>query len=1090
MRTLGRLRASIGISLIVFLAACRGGVPALPAAPAQTMTQSASPAAGTAVDDFHGFLRFEHLSLEDGLSQSSVNAILQDRQGFLWFGTQDGLDRYDGYEIQVFRPELDNPNSLGDRWITQLAQDASGEIWIGTRLGGLNGFDPTTGRFIHYQNDPGNLSSISSNDVLSLLVGADGTIWVGTSLGLDEFDPRSGKFTHFRHYLPNQEDPNSQVAVEVNVIYQDARGELWLGTSDGLEAFDPATQLFHVHPFNPSGKTAPGSEVVTAIAPATDGGLWVGLNDALTYFDPANAEFTQLLPLGRFAVDPQEARVTALLDDGSGTVWVGTDAGLVRLDPRTLKSTLNRHNAAIPDSLASDRVLSLFQDAGEVIWVGSIGGGVDKYDRGRDKFYYYRNDPADPNSLSNNNVQAISVDATGAAWIGTDGGGLDRFDPITEKFEHFLHDPNDPGSLNSDTVWSVYRDQYGTLWVGTSAGLDQFDEQTGIFIHHVHDSADPASISGNTVVTVREDRSGRLWVGTNAGLDRFDRLSGTFIHYRSSNDIDGITQDEVVSFLEDARGDFWVGTFDKGLYRIDWSADTYTFYQAAPQVPGSLSSDSVMEVTQDAQGNLWVATAGGGLDRYLPASNSFLTYTERDGLPNAVVYSAVPDAGGSLWLSTNFGLARFDPQTKSFRNFTVSDGLQSNEFNMGAYARAPDGSIYFGGVNGFNIFYPDRIRDNGFVPPVILAALTQDGQPLQTASTLSATHAIRLDWPKNSFEFELAALSYAEPVKNQYAYVLQNFDSAWNLTGANRSGRYTNLPSGTYTLVAKASNNDGVWSQPVTLLSITIVPPIWQTWWFRLALAGLLGLAVVGSFQIRTKSIQHRNQQLEKLVQERTREIEALFEKTKELAIVEERNRLARDLHDSAKQKAFAALAQLGTADGIVTHNLPAGREHLKEAENLVYEVIQELTFLIQEMYPLALKEKGLINALREYVFEWENRTDIRVNLKVTQETRLPLNVEQALYRIVQEALANVARHSQAGRVELALEFAATGVTLVISDDGHGFDPGTRSNGIGLRLIRERTESINGQLTIASSTGNGTRILISIPPQPETKPGG
>jgi len=1092
MRKRACVHAVLAIFLGVGLAACGSRQPETDLAP---VTATSSPVAnasvaGQVVDEFHGFLRFEHLGLEDGLSQSSVNTILQDQQGFLWFGTQDGLDRYDGYTFKVYRPDLNDPNSLSDRWITKLIQDTSGDIWIGTRLGGLNQFDPRTNTFTHFVHDPGDLTSISSDNIFSLLQDSSGNLWIGTEKGLDLYDPQNRTFSHFRHYLPNPEDPNSQISAEVNVIYQDAAGTIWLGTNNGLESFNSTNQLFRTYARDPNTKAIPGSYAVFSIDAAADGGIWVGSNTGLAHFDPVSSQFTQFFPSPSSSGTRVDTNVTAVFDDLTGTVWAGTDEGLIRLDSLTLKTTFYRHNAAILDSLASDRVLSIFCDRGGVLWIGTNGGGVDKYDRGRDKFYYYRNDPGDPNSLSNNNVLHIFIDPSEIAWIGTDGGGLNRFDPVAERFTHYLHDPDNPDSLNSNTVWSVYRDQYGTLWVGTEAGLDQFDEKTGKFLHHVHDSQNPSSVAGNKVVTIGEDRKGLLWIGSNAGLDRFDRLSGAFFHYRSTNDIDQVTQDQVVTFYEDGNSNFWVGTFNKGLYRIDWKTNRYYYYQYNSQLSGSLSNNSVMDITQDRDGNIWVATAGGGLDKYLPATDSFKIYTEADGLPNAVLYSVVEDASGSLWLSTNFGLSRFDPRNEIFRNFSVSDGLQSNEFDRGAYAIGQNGAIYFGGVNGLNVFFADRIQDNKYTPPLVLDSITQDGVPIQAQLLKNGSRSISLNWPKNSFEFELAALSYAEPGKNQYAYMLENFETSWNIIGTNRTGRYTNLPSGTYALKVKASNNDGVWSEPVTAMDITIVPPFWQTWWFRGLAAGLLVLFVFGGYQIRTKSIQHRNQQLERLVQERTREIEILFEKTKELAVIEERNRLARDLHDSAKQKAFAALAQLGTANGTVTHNLAVGKEHIKEAENLVYEVIQELTFLIQEMYPLALKEKGLINSLREYIFEWENRTDIRINFRILDETRLPINIEQALYRIVQESLANVARHSHATRADLSVDYRESDVTVVIADNGCGFDPSSKSSGIGLRLIRERAESIGGQVTIESLAGSGTKIMIRVPHPTDPDSGG
>ena len=344
-----------------------------------------------------------------------------------------------------------------------------------------------------------------------------------------------------------------------------------------------------------------------------------------------------------------------------------------------------------------------------------------------------------------------------------------------------------------------------------------------------------------------------------------------------------------------------------------------------------------------------------------------------------------------------------------------------------------------------------------------------------------------MNWPKNYFEFEFVALDYTDPAENQYAYQLIDFDKEWNYLGAKNSGRYTNLPGGTYTLNLKGSNHDGVWNETGVKIQVRVVPPLWESWWIRGSLILLLAAGVYGAYQGRVKSIQTRNRELESQVRERMKEIEQLFEQTKELAVVEERNRLARDLHDSAKQKAFAALAQLGTAKSLVTNHTLSAKNHLEEAENLVYEVIQELTFLIQEMYPLALQEKGLVTALREYFYEWENLNDIPVTFKVEGEQTMPLDTAQAIYRIIQEALANVARHSQANHVAVSITYFTDSVQVIIADDGVGFDPGKKLSGVGLRSMRERAGMISGQLVVESEPGKGAKITLSAPFQAEPK---
>jgi signal transduction histidine kinase/ligand-binding sensor domain-containing protein len=923
-------------------------------------------------------------------------------------------------------------------------------------------------------------------------------------------------------------------------------------------------------------------------------------------------------------------------------LWVGTANGLNRY--RAGQGFVHYLNdPTFSKSLSENSIAALYEDHSGILWIGTHGGGVNLYDRRHDMFAYYRHDPRDKNSINDNSITALYVDSEGYAWIGT-GNGLNRFNWSSNHVLSYQHDRKDLTSLGFNEVTSIAEDQNGVLWIGTFNGLDSFDRLTSTFTHYRRDLVDSKSLSSNYVYSVFVDSQNDVWVGTYAGLDRLDRETGKFIHYAYQPDNPASLSGNIVfSIYEDLEGNLWVGTFESGLNRLDRASGAFTRYRYDPQDKTSLNNDSVSSIYQDSQGRLWIATIGGGLNLYHPETDSFSYYIEKDGLPSGVIYGILEDEQGSLWMSTNFGIARFNPITRVYRNFDAGDGLQSNEFNSNAFAKGKGGELYFGGINGLTVFEPDKIVDNPYPPQVVLTSLTQGDQPVQTQSSVEMLQAVTLQWPQNSLEFDFAALSFNEPGKNQYAYFLENFDTNWHFIGTKRNGRYTNLPGGEYTLLIKGANSDGVWNETPTRIAVTVIPPFWQTNWFRVSIAVAAVALTVGGVGLRTKSIRDRNRALQRLVQERTfaletrnREMEALykaderilrnvslnqvyqtlvdvavdmlhadrsvvfawdekqtkvrprvshgyspatlkvmefargegnvgqvlatgkpiiapqldletirpdvraavlaegirsfmhlpivvdhkviavfnvaftgpefidedtvrvftalvnraaisianmelFEQTKDLAVMEERNRLARDLHDSAKQKAFAALAQLGTARGILNGNGHLVTPHLNEAENLVSDVIQELTFLVQEIYPIALQEKGLATTLREYVFEWENRNDAQVNVSIRDERRLPLEIEQAIYRVTQEALANVARHSQARRVDLSLVYNGDSLQLFVSDNGQGFDMNTRPQGMGLRSIRERVSSIRGTAQIQSAPGQGTRIMVQVP---------
>lgn len=1231
----------ICLAFCFLLAVCKSRQPVSAPVPAGNLLASQDAKITLGGPPPKGSLRFERLGIESGLSQSTVHAILQDKYGFLWIGTQDGLNRYDGYSFKVFRPDLEAPDSLSDRWITSLFEDSQGYLWIGTRQGGLNRYDPVTGKFTCYLHDSQDPLSLSNNFVTAILENEKGELWVGTNSGLNLLERQTGRFQRFFS------DPDIAGTLSSNLIttlFEDSRGILWIGTEDGrLNRYNSATKAFRAYVQDPKRSAALKGNPITRIIEDHNGHLWIACYEGLSRFDPAQSRFTRYQHAENQPSSLVSNVVMSLYRDRSGILWVGTDRGLDRFDPRVGEFTHYQFDPGDQTSLSDNGIRAIYEDRGGVLWVGTFSGGLNKYNQRQDQFAYYHHEPSASNSLSGNMVFSIHADAHGVVWVGTHDNGLNRYTPRLDLFTHDLHDPADPNSLPSDHVFAVFVDDTDNLWVGTDKGLSRRNVGASGFVHYFPNPGDPGRLSGAPVYAIYQDRSGVLWVGTQEGLNRVGP-AGKFTRYQADSNLpDAISGDFVTAIYEDHAGNLWVGTFDSGLNLFDRQAGTFTHFRRNREDSNSLSNDSVMAIYQDRNERLWVATAGGGLNLFRPGTGDFAHYGEKDGLSNNVIYGILEDGAGNLWLSTNSGLSRFDPQAVSFRNYTISDGLQSNEFNMNAYAQGSDGVMYFGGINGFNAFDPAEIKDSAYPPPVVLTSFATSGESPAGLLQPEVLNEVTLAWPDNNFSFEIAALSFAQPDRNQYAYMLEDFDEEWNYIGASREGRYTNLPGGVYHLRLRGTNDTGVWNESSQPIQVTVIPPFWQTWPFRiLVVLTMLGLGF-GAYHMRVRSIQDRNLQLESLVKERTcalqkrtEEMEALyygdekiirsvtldqvfqaivdvavkmlyadcsvvfvwdqkqtrvaprvsqglapqtlavlnfqkgegavgkvletgealvvsdleketlrpdvraaltaegifswvnlpvivnnrvigvfnvgfkhpgaipedsvrlfaalvqraalsienmqlFEQTKELAVIEERNRVARDLHDSAKQKAFAALAQLGAISGILKTDPASVWSHLGEAENLVYEVIQDLTFLIQEMYPMALKEKGLATTLREYIFEWENQNGVMINLQIENPQRMALQTEQALYRTIQEALANVARHSSADQVRVRLVYTSDKVEVTVEDNGLGFDAKHAHNGMGLRTIRERAESIGGQAAVDSQPGGGTRVTITAP---------
>ncbi len=1220
--------------IMTFLSACISNTSAIVSEPQRT---SVPPKALKDGDpNFNRSIRFEHISLEQGLSQSVINVIFQDSTGFLWIGTEDGLNRYDGYSFTIYKPEEESENSLSNRWITSIVEDEDGYIWRGTRQGGLNRFDPRSGLFTVFKHDPADKNSLSNNRVNTLYVGKNNTLWVGTDSDLDRYNKGS---QNFDHYLGDEDGLKNPITA----LFQDSAGFLWIGLHDnGLYQLNEGTNSITAFTASDDISTLSDNNV-TSITEDSGNNLWVATLNGLNRFKPTTQTFVRY----NYRPDNPDSIssnvVNQLYVDHNGVLWVATNEGLNIYNTQLNQFIRYRHEPENPGSVSNNLVLSILEDRGNVMWIGTNGGGLNKYNRKQDEFAYYRGDLSNPNSLSGNLISAVFVEPNSTVWIGTLDSGLNRFSPATGDFKQYHHDPLNPTSLSSDQIYSIHVDRHGVLWVGTSNGLDLFDPTTGKS-RRFEPLQDSNSLSGLPVYAIYEDRKGYLWFGTNAGLDQFNPVTETFTHYKyDPQDPASLSDSQVVAIKEDLQDDLWVGTMDGGLNRLDTNTGDFVHYQNRRGDPKSLGNDSVLSLYESKNGTLWIGTAGGGLNRYDIKTDSFTSFTEKDGLPNNVINGILEDKENNLWVSTNYGLSRFNPFTNEFRNYTVSDGLQSNEFNSNAHAITIHGEMYFGGINGINFFDPLTISTDTYVPPVVLTSLTQNGAPLTTEVQAEKLEEFTLQWPNNSFEFEFAALSYSQPNKNQYAYKLENFDDSWNNIGTKHNSLYTNLPGGTYTLKLRGSNSDGIWNDNGRSIALTVIPPFWETWWFRSFSVLVFGTLIAAGYRWRVKAIEGRNRQLENLVQrrtsdleKRTRDIEALyeaderiirnvtlqqvfqtlvdvsvsvlkadrsvvfvwheekkkilprvsqgfqvetlfalnfdegegmvgeamttgepviisdlkinklrgdlqtvirnegiqsyahfpivvdgkvvaifnvaytrpnalnedsirlftalanraslaianmelFEQTKDLAVMEERNRLARDLHDSAKQKAFAALAQLGTANGIIRNKPEDVIPHLSEAETLVYEVIQELTFLIQEIYPIALQEKGLPTTLREYIFEWENRNDAVINLTIQNERPLPLDIEQAVYRFIQEALANVSRHSKAQRVDISLVYNPESLQVIIADDGHGFDMNQKAKGMGLRSMRERISSIRGIVQIQSAPGQGTRLIAQLP---------
>ena len=1016
---------------------------------------------------------FKRITTEDELSQSAVYAIAQDRRGFMWFGTQDGLNRHDGYRFTVFQHDPLDSLSLSANWIAALHEDRHGALWVGTHGGGLNRYDPQTGHFTAYRHRPDDDASLAGDIVSAIYEDRDGALWIGTYNGLSRFDPGAGAFTTYRH---DPADPTSLGSNRALVLAEDADGVLWVGTDEGgLNRLDRDTGQFTAYRHDPSDPTSLSADVILSLYADRAGTLWVGTaGGGLNRFDAATEAFTTYRNDPAAPTSLSHNRVLSIAEDADGVLWVGTDGGgLNRFDPQTERFTRLRHDPADTRSLAHDVVSSIFEDRAGTLWVGTAGGGLSK----KARFLRYRHRPGAPNTLPNNPILAFHEDRAGRLWIGTDGGGLSQLDSADGRFTTYTHNQADPASLGSNRVMTVTEGRDG-LWIATSNGLDRLDPAAGRFTHFRHDPDDTTSLSDNRLFFAYEAPSepGVLWVGTWDGLNRFDPETGQVTTYHvDPDDTTSLSNNRVISIHEDRAGMLWIGTFGGGLNRFDRATGVFVRFRHHPNDPHSLSHDIVASIYEDAAGTLWIGTAE-GLNRFEPESGTFTRFTQRDGLPNNTIYGILEDDRGGLWMSTNKGLSRFDPLTETFTNYDLGDGLQSNEFSQGSYYKSPTGAFFFGGIKGFNHFHPDRLYRTA-PPPVVLTAVGTDeeNEDLLPAGVEAVTIA-----KDKVFSFEFATLDYANPAKNRYAFKLDGVDKDWHFRGADRRfATYPNLKGGTYTLRVRGANADGVWNDDGAALRVTVVPPFWETWWFRLlaatALLGALGSLAYAWHRVRIRRVERMRDERAEIQRRLTesREAERLF--------------LAQELHDGAVQDLYGVRFNLEMLAGAFPDDEDA--DALSQGTDLVQDVIQKLRVICGDLRPPALAPFGLERAIRSHAERFEEaHPALRVSLDLTPDGQtLPDPVRLALYRVYQESMNNIAKHAEAQQVHVHLALGEAEVTLEIRDDGRGFvlperwiELG-RQEHYGLLGISERADALGGRLEVGSTPGAGTTVRVVAP---------
>jgi diguanylate cyclase (GGDEF)-like protein len=833
-------------------------------------------------------LSVQRYGLEEGLSQQAVIAITQDPEGFMWFGTEDGLNRFDGYEFRQLRHDRGDEGTLPNGWVSSLVAGEDG-LWIATDGGGVIFRNAQTGKL---ESPPPLRDAADLQRVRALARDRLGRLWIGSrEAGVALFDANSGELRRMRHAAS---EPGSLSDNSIFSIVHLRSGDTLVGTASGLDRLAAANLDVTRLPL-PAELTPPGKPLrVRALTESADGMVWVGTDAGLGHYDPRS---------GRWRVYREESglpdnRVQALLLDSQGRLWVGSIRGLAWFDTATETFSTYRNDDAEARSLPDDYIVALFEDRGGSLWIGTKTGGLAKWNPRTWSFGHTRASVEE--GFTDRNITSFAEDKQGRLWIGTFGAGINLLDRSTTRVTTIRHSGGVRGGLSDDRVMALLEGSEGSLWVGTmGGGLNRFDTQSLRAETFTHDPAVPTSLAAAGVMSLLEVDK-QLWVGTfGGGISRFDARTRRFENLRAGPE-DGLhlSSGRVTALARDRTGHVWIGTDGGGLNVWDSKTRRVVYYKRDAKRLDTLSADSIYSILVDDAGGVWIGTRGGGVDRVLnpgdaPFNLRFANFSEAQGLPNNTVYGLRADGTGNIWISTNFGLARLDPRSQIVQRFHRLHGLQGEEFNFGAHYRDRSGKLFFGGAAGFNAFYPEVLEFNERPPRVVLTQFLKLNEPGVAGIPEDRIQKLALKHDEDVFTLKFAALDYADPKSNRYEYRLEGFDDDWVRADERRSATYTNLPGGKYVFRVRASNSDGVWSTQNLALPIEVAPSPWASPWAFAAyalLAALMLLAVWYAQQRRIRRAAAQSEFLEQQVEDRTYE---LAQRNRELEDVNRRLEMA-----------------------------------------------------------------------------------------------------------------------------------------------------------------------------------------------------
>ncbi|CAN5392749.1 two-component regulator propeller domain-containing protein [soil metagenome] len=1039
-------------------------------------------------------IKFEHLTEKDGLSNNGVLSIYEDREGFIWFGTWNGLNKFDGYNFTVFQPDPGNARqTLSHNTISDIAEDKDGLLWLATRGGGLNLIDKRTGIVTTYLLD--STGAHYWNALADIYEDSRGDFWISGAGGLARFDLSSRTFTRYA---------SPEKASMIVSVAEDSRGRIWAASARNLYQFDRSSGIFTLF------SSGPSSGNFSALQIDKEGILWIGTGGEGLFRLNTRSDTPQLVPYNPRGLINKflSSLLGEIYEDSSGNLWLTTSNGLQRVDKKTDQVITYTSDPLISGSLSNNTVFSVLKDKNGHLWVGTANG-INRWASNPKNFFSYRIKPDSKSFILNeNNITHLVEDETGIIWVGNSGktrdakvpgGGIHKFDPKLNQISYVELKSADAPDLSKNQFYVPYLDQSGRIWIGTDKALFYLDKNKNEFKRY------PTEVR---VQAFTEDHAGKLWFGGTKGgyifegaLACFDPETKRFTYYwYNPNDKTALNYHNISALLVSRAGEIWISTLGGGVNRFNPKTGKFKHYKSQnPFIPGSLNDKDIRTIFEDSRGIIWVGTNQGGLNRFLPETESFIYYSVNQGLPSNHIESILEDHNGNLWIGTGKGLSQFNTRTLKFRNYSIFDGLPDNSFNQGSKSRL-DGKVIFGTNNGFVVFHPDSIINNNKLTPVYITDLKvlEKSRPLPTG-------VLELPYNKNFLSFDFVALDFTAPEKNQYAYQLVGVDKNWVYAGNRRFASYTNLQPGTYTFKVKASNNDGIWNEEGAALNIMILPPWWLTWWAYLGYGLILAILL---FLARRETVRRERLRaglhLKQVETDKLREIDIL------------KSRFFSNI--SHEFRTPLALIQ-GTVEKFSQKEQP--RSELLPGYQLIYRSADRLLQLVNQLLDLSRLEAGKLSlqpkpgevmsflSLLTSSFSslFENK-GITYKYDLPQESLWALFEADKLEKIISNLLSNACKFTpEGGVVEFLVKSeqkTQTEVILHISvrDTGIGIPEELISRvferffqadlsttrayegaGIGLALTKELVELHGGTISVESKAGSGTIFGIQLPLQ-------